>query len=130
MRLRPAGPHPPPPCLPRTRMHLRSSVHVAWSGAIAFFFVMLTPGRLPAAGAAEGPGAGAANAFPSGSVEFFETRVRPLLAGECIRCHGEKKQASELRLDSRASALAGGANGPALVPGRPGESLLIQAIRQ
>jgi hypothetical protein len=71
-----------------------------------------------------------AGPFPSQSVEFFESRVRPILAESCIRCHGEKKQSSELRLDSRSAAIAGGATGPAVVPGNPDESLLIQAVRQ
>ena len=71
-----------------------------------------------------------AGGFASESVEFFETRVRPILAESCVRCHGAKKQSSELRLDSRSAALAGGASGPAVVPGNPDESLLIQAIRQ
>jgi hypothetical protein len=72
----------------------------------------------------------AAGSFSPEAVEFFETRVRPVLAESCVRCHGEKKQSSELRLDSRKAALEGGASGPALVPGNPDESLLIQAIRQ
>jgi hypothetical protein len=71
----------------------------------------------------------AAEAFPAEALEFFEARVRPILAENCVRCHGAKKQSSELRLDSRPSALGGGANGPALVPGKPDESLLIQAVR-
>ncbi|HEY5313760.1 MAG TPA: DUF1553 domain-containing protein [Pirellulales bacterium] len=60
---------------------------------------------------------------------FFEKEVRPLLAERCFKCHGENKQSGELRLDSRASILAGGDSGPAIVPGKPGESLLVEAIR-
>ena len=77
----------------------------------------------------EDPAAGA-GAFPPGALEFFEARVRPILAEKCLGCHGAKKQSSELRLDSRAAAIAGGANGPALVSGRPDESLMIQAVRR
>ncbi|MBX6312891.1 MAG: DUF1553 domain-containing protein [Isosphaeraceae bacterium] len=62
-------------------------------------------------------------------VRFFETRVRPVLAEHCHKCHGPDKQKSGLRLDSRASALAGGDSGPAVVPGQPEESLLVVAIR-
>jgi cytochrome c553 len=64
------------------------------------------------------------------AVEFFETRVRPILAESCLRCHGEKKQSSELRVDGRRALLEGGANGPAVVPGNPDESLLIQVVRR
>jgi hypothetical protein len=61
--------------------------------------------------------------------DFFEREIRPLLIDRCQECHGEKKQESDLRLDNRASLLAGGVSGPAVVPGQPGESLLIAAVR-
>ncbi len=60
--------------------------------------------------------------------DFFETKVRPLLAENCLECHGPKKQRGGLRLDSRAALLAGGDNGPAVVPGKPDDSLLIKAV--
>jgi hypothetical protein len=60
--------------------------------------------------------------------EFFEKEVRPLLALRCFDCHGPKLQKNGLRLDSRAAILAGGASGPAVVPGKPAESLLVEAI--
>jgi mono/diheme cytochrome c family protein len=63
-------------------------------------------------------------------VRHFETSVRPLLIEQCQKCHGEKKQFAGLRLDSRAALLAGGDSGPAIVPGKPAESLLIRAVRQ
>src|SRR5438309_1779083 len=47
---------------------------------------------------------------------FFETQVRPLLAANCVSCHGEKKQKGDLRLDSLGGALKGGKDGPVLVP--------------
>src|SRR5262249_27578827 len=49
---------------------------------------------------------------------------------QCFKCHGEKKQKGELRLDSRESILTGGDQGPAIVSGKPTESLLIKAVRQ
>ena len=61
--------------------------------------------------------------------EFFEKRIRPVLSEHCQSCHGEKKQKGGLRLDSRAAALNGGDLGPAVVPGKPDDSLLIKAIR-
>lgn len=59
---------------------------------------------------------------------FFEREVRPLLAKNCYSCHGPKKQKGGLRLDSRETVLRGGESGPAAVPGKPGESPLIEAI--
>jgi hypothetical protein len=59
---------------------------------------------------------------------FFENQVRPLLVKSCLHCHGPKKQSSSLRLDSREAILRGGDRGPAIVPGDPKKSLLIQAI--
>src|SRR4051795_10243544 len=62
------------------------------------------------------------------ALEFFEREVRPLLVGRCQECHGATKQKGDLRLDSRAAILAGGSTGPAIVPGKAGESLLVDAI--
>jgi hypothetical protein len=60
---------------------------------------------------------------------FFETKVRPVLAGACFKCHGGEKVRGGLRIDSRAALLRGGDHGPAVVPGDPDNSLLIQAVR-
>lgn len=62
--------------------------------------------------------------------EFFEKRVRPLLAEHCFSCHGEKKQEGGLRLDSRAALLKGGDGGPVVVAEKPGESVVLDAIKQ
>ncbi len=71
-----------------------------------------------------------ADATPSAAdVEFFEKQVRPILAARCHECHGAQKQKASLRLDSRTGLLAGGDSGPAAVPGKPEESLLVDAIR-
>jgi hypothetical protein len=61
-------------------------------------------------------------------IQFFESKVRPVLVENCVKCHGPDKQKGHLRLDSRAGALAGGDLGPAIVPGKPDESLLVSAI--
>ncbi len=69
---------------------------------------------------------------PSGdALEFFETKVRPLLVERCFECHGPEidKPKGGLRLSSRDSVLQGGDSGPAVVPANVEESLLIQAIR-
>jgi hypothetical protein len=60
--------------------------------------------------------------------QFFEAKVRPVLADNCFKCHGPAKQKNGLRLDSRAAILTGGDQGPAIVPGQPAQSLLIKAI--
>ena len=52
-----------------------------------------------------------------------------MLANNCYACHTENKLGG-LRVDSRVALLEGGKSGPAIVPGRPDESLLIKAIRQ
>lgn len=60
---------------------------------------------------------------------FFELKIRPTLAGTCFTCHGGKKTSSGLRVDSRDALIKGGENGPAVIPGEPGKSLLVQAVR-
>ena len=59
--------------------------------------------------------------------DFFETSIRPLLAENCFSCHSDARM-SGLRLDSRAAVFRGGTRGPAVVPGDPQSSLLIQAV--
>jgi hypothetical protein len=66
-----------------------------------------------------------------GEVQFFETRIRPLLARRCFSCHGPDKQRSDLRLDSGDAVRRGGASGePAVVPGRPDQGRLIRAVHR
>ena len=55
--------------------------------------------------------------------------MRPILAANCYDCHTDEEKGG-LRLDSREALLKGGESGPAIVPGDPAESLLIQAVRQ
>lgn len=64
-------------------------------------------------------------------VEFFENRIRPLLAEHCYECHSARaeKLKGGLRLDTKAGVLQGGTAGPILVAGRPEESLLLQVIK-
>ncbi len=63
------------------------------------------------------------------AAEFFENKIRPVLAQNCFSCHGPMKQKSGLRLDSREAMLKGGDRGAAVAPGDPDKSLVIQAIR-
>ncbi len=75
------------------------------------------------------PGLRAADKLPPEHVEFFENDVRPLLAEKCFSCHGEEDQNGELRLDRYADLILGGESGePAIVPGKPDESMLVDAI--
>jgi len=62
--------------------------------------------------------------------DFFEAKIRPVLAGTCFRCHGDSKTGGALRVDSREALLKGGESGPALTPGKPDDSLLIRAIQR
>ena len=63
--------------------------------------------------------------------DFFETRVRPVLAEHCYECHSQNSDEikGSLQLDSLASILKGGSRGPVLVTGDPENSLLIQSIK-
>src|SRR5262249_3221573 len=82
-----------------------------------------------------GWGAGTASAGPRAAdaegMDFFEKRVRPLLADRCYRCHSDraKKLRGGLRLDTREGLLEGGNSGSVVVPGEPDRSLLIRAVR-
>lgn len=69
-------------------------------------------------------------AAPDG-IRLFEEKIEPVLKAECYRCHSEdaEKVKGGLLLDSRAGMLKGGETGPAVVPRKSDESLLIQAIR-
>ena len=62
--------------------------------------------------------------------DLFEAKIRPVLVGTCFRCHGDVKMSGALRIDSREMLLKGGESGPAIVPGKPEESLLIKAIQR
>jgi hypothetical protein len=68
--------------------------------------------------------------FSDQSLEFFEREVRPLLGKRCYECHSARAKELQggLRLDSRAAALQGGDTGPAVVPGKPKQSLLVDAV--
>ncbi len=61
-------------------------------------------------------------------VEFFERNIRPVLAAECYECHSSAKKKGSLALDTREGVLKGGESGPAVIPGQPNSSLLLQAL--
>src|SRR3954465_7949371 len=64
------------------------------------------------------------------AVAYFEKQVRPLLVEHCHGCHSAKanKTRGGLALDNREAILKGGENGPAVVPGKPEQSLLVSAV--
>src|SRR5579883_1418540 len=82
-------------------------------------------------GTAAASAAGPAPRPPTPSeLDLVEKHVRPVLVDRCLGCHGPKKQMGGLRLETRQRMLAGGDRGPAVVPGEPGKSLLLQAVRR
>lgn len=62
-------------------------------------------------------------------IQFFETKIRPLLADHCYECHGEESQESDLRVDTLLGMLKGGLAGPSVSPGKADSSLLMTAVR-
>ena len=70
------------------------------------------------------------DSWGSSEIEFFEKKIRPVLAEHCYQCHSTtaKKLKADLRLDSRVGMLTGGDLGPALMPGNPEKSRLVDAI--
>ncbi len=79
---------------------------------------LLTLAGAPTAGAEEGRG-------PGGG---FDASVAPILARRCLDCHSGAEPKGKLDLSRRASAIGGGEGGPAIVPGRPDESLLWERV--
>lgn len=88
----------------------------------ASFIFALVVSLLPAAMLAED------TKFAAAEVEFFEKEVRPLLVKRCYECHTGKEPKGGLLLNARDAIIAGGETGPAIKPGNPEESLLIESI--
>ena len=76
-------------------------------------------------------GALCAEPITSEQLQFFESKVRPLLADKCYKCHSNKaeKLKGGLYLDHGATIISGGDSGPSVVAGDPDKSLLIEAVR-
>ncbi|MBC7967063.1 MAG: DUF1553 domain-containing protein [Fuerstia sp.] len=72
-----------------------------------------------------------ADAITSEQTDFFESKIRPVLVGNCYECHSADVASPKggLRLDLRDTMLSGGDSGPAVVPGKPGEGHLLSALR-
>jgi len=68
--------------------------------------------------------------FDPAAIAFFESEVRPLLVERCHKCHGDVDDPKGgLKLISRAAVLAGGESGAGAVPGKPKESLIVEAVQ-
>jgi hypothetical protein len=58
----------------------------------------------------------------------FDSQIKPIFQARCLNCHAKGKYKGGLSLETRGSTLKGGENGPAVVPGKSGESLLFQLV--
>ena len=75
------------------------------------------------------PGLGVAQAQTNAEqIEFFETRIRPLLSSKCFACHGTEMQMAKLNLSTAADFFKGGESGPVVVKGEPENSRIISAV--
>ena len=62
--------------------------------------------------------------------EFFDNRVEPILRARCLGCHNDDLNDGGISFTDPESLLSGRNSGPAIVPGKPDESRLIEAVRQ
>jgi Protein of unknown function (DUF1553)/Protein of unknown function (DUF1549)/Planctomycete cytochrome C len=64
-------------------------------------------------------------------LDFFEKKIRPVLIDKCYECHSAsaKKVQAKLLLDTRDAIRKGGESGPAVIPGKPEDSIIIKALR-
>ncbi|HVW11852.1 MAG TPA: c-type cytochrome domain-containing protein [Bryobacteraceae bacterium] len=60
---------------------------------------------------------------------FFDERVAPILEKRCLPCHNDQLKNGDISFENRASLLHGGPHGPAIVPGHPESSFLMNALR-
>jgi mono/diheme cytochrome c family protein len=99
-------------------------VKFMWSGIAASLIAALwaVGGRVPVLFAADPP-AGAAD-----QSALFEKSIEPLLSNRCSGCHNDAAASGGLSFDKRETLLRGGQSGPAIVPGKPEESLLVHRV--
>ncbi|MFO0871902.1 MAG: PSD1 and planctomycete cytochrome C domain-containing protein [Pirellulales bacterium] len=111
---------PPAAARPRPPRRDRCGIgRVACLGSLLFL-----AGNLPLVGQEQAPD----------STAFFESRIRPVLVQHCYSCHSaeaaqQRKLQGELYLDTAEGLITGGETGPAIVRGKPAESLLLKALR-
>ena len=116
-------------CRPRSLLALAGALFVTVLGArlngVSFDSLALAP--FDSLALAQGKQTMGEEPTPQ-QIEFFETKIRPLLVESCFDCHTEDEKGG-LRLDSRAAVMKGGESGPAIVAGDPDASLLMKAVR-
>jgi len=76
---------------------------------------------------------GVPEALGQDRIDFFEKKIRPVLAERCYQCHSAEAASTgtlmgKLQLDTREGVQQGGSRGPAVVPGQPDQSMLIEAL--
>jgi len=76
------------------------------------------------------PVLGSAGNHAARDARFFDRQVAPVLRAHCVGCHNDTLKDGGLSFTRRDNLLQGGTRGPAIVPGYPAASLLIQAVRQ
>src|SRR5688572_1223347 len=114
---------PQPSTRSEISVHKRPLAVSPATGAIIAFVALVSGGTLIAA--APMPD------LPPEHIEFFEAKIRPILAESCYKCHSVEagKSKADLILDSRDALRKGGTSGAVIVPGDPDKSLLIEAVR-
>jgi hypothetical protein len=95
------------------------ALRASMAGRSIVFFVAILPWSV------------CAGDLPPEHVEFFESKVRPILVEHCYKCHSTEagKSKGDLLLDTRDALRKGGVTGAALIAGDPDKSLLIEAVR-
>src|SRR6266851_2784187 len=99
------------------RSHLSKFVLAAWLASSAVLRAGITPEQ-----AAQLPP-------PANHPVSFSKDIKPIFEASCIKCHGRGKDKGGLRLGNRATFLKGGESGPAVLPGKSAESLLISLVQ-
>jgi cytochrome c553 len=103
-----------------------------------FMLAAVPAAEKPPSAVAAAPAAKPADAKPSAAkpsaagIQFFESKIRPVLVAQCYECHSAESKSAKggLVLDTRNGIRKGGESGPAVVPGNVKQSLLIEAIRR
>ena len=106
--------------------HLSSNAWISWAVAGVLLIAPCMASTALAEDAVTTP-----TEFSTEQVEFFESKVRPLLVEHCFECHSSTAKAIKggLKLDSREAVLKGGDSGAGAVPGKADESLIVDAVR-
>ncbi|MCE9525773.1 MAG: hypothetical protein K8R36_06935, partial [Planctomycetales bacterium] len=104
---------------------MRTKYRLVGGGVIATLLMAM----LPLCGAAAEAKLAPASADEVAKIEFFEKKVRPILAANCVGCHSaDTNSKGGLRVDDRNGLIAGGGRGSAIAPGDVEKSLLIKAV--